>query len=257
MSQENRSGGGGAGAGGGGCSMVAIILLYKLFNGEFDQPHHAPDQIPQAPVSNFASAPRPMPGPMVSGPPSAPMAPGMATPAGRHPISVGAYSVSIPTSWTPYSAAEKEQLSKMYRQQAKSIYEHYAGSPDRTHISDVVAYHLPGGGDFISVFMSVPPQADLMGQLQREAPAKAQWGIEQGHIKSASPVTPVTRDGFSGFYLTTTGASGAKDFVGGLTHSSRKADVIQLLLNDCRAPDAAGLFQGLLDSVKLTTSPGN
>lgn len=98
-----------------------------------------------------------------------------------------------------------------------------------------------------------PIAGRLDGDLKRGAGQKAKWGIEQGLIKQASGVQPIIRDGFDGFYIEMDNSHGTHDFVGGLAHSSRKTEVVSIML--INAPgDETSLheFNNLISGIKLS-----
>ena len=156
--------------------------------------------------------------------------------SGARKIMLGAFTLKIPSEWTPYQGAEKAALTQSVQAQSKEMYLHYSGVADPTSTLELAAYHTLDGGTFVAIVYRIPPQVDLMGDLRKEAPEKAKWGIERGFIRSASPITPVARDGFEGFYLETESSSGSHDFSGGLVESSHKTDLIQVSFVGSKRP---------------------
>ena len=165
-------------------------------------------------------------------------------------IPLGAFTISIPSEWTPYIGDEKEAFVRTFQAQSKEIYQRYSGVAEPGNTSDLIVFHTQDGGTFSACIYKLPAQADLMGDLIKEAPEKAKWGIEHGFIKSASPVTPLARDGFDGFYLETEENDGSHSFVGGLELSSRKTEVIQLTFTAVKGETAPATFQKVLASVR-------
>jgi hypothetical protein len=169
-------------------------------------------------------------------------------------VAFGAFTVDLPSTWKPFPPDEMTALREQFQAQSKEIYQRYnRGAEDPARDVDFVAYRSPDGTSFIGLILVIPPQADLMGDLKREAGEKAKWGIEQGFIKRASEVKPVARDGFDGFYIAMDNAKGTHDFTGGLVHSSRKTEVVSIMLLGVQGDEASPqAFEKLLGSVNLS-----
>ena len=144
-------------------------------------------------------------------------------------------------------------MTQQIQVQGKQIYEKYNhGASYPASKVDLVAYQDADGSFFLGVVWAIPPQAALMDDLKREVPQKAQWGIQQGYIRRASPVQSIARDGFDGFCFHMENSKGTHDYVGGLTHFSRKGEVIQISMLGVKEGDSNGdRFEKLLASVRL------
>lgn len=93
----------------------------------------------------------------------------------------------------------------------------------------------------------------LMGELRKEAPEKAKWGIERGLLRSASLITPVAWDGG----LETESSSGSHNFSGGLVEPSHKTDLTQVSFVGSGSENALGMFRKVFSNVLLadTSTP--
>lgn len=102
-------------------------------------------------------------------------------------LTVGSFNVDVPSAWKPWGPDESRQFNKQFQEQQEEIYRQYTGGRvDPTRTLSARLYRTPTGGNFICTVISIPPQADLMGNLKKQLPEKARWGIQKGLIKRVS-----------------------------------------------------------------------
>ena len=170
-------------------------------------------------------------------------------------VTVGDFSITVPTDWKRFTAREAASFERQYQQQSREIYQHFAGSDDPTKSVRVAAYHTPGtNGSFVIVAMSLPPQANLMPMLKEQVEPKMQYGIQQGFIKKYLGMVSVDRAPLTGFYTKAIGRSGNVEVSGGLEHSKKKNTIVQLTLlapNEWKEDAAVAALETVLASVKL------
>jgi len=168
-------------------------------------------------------------------------------------VALGAFTIEVPAAWKPLGLSEMASFREQMQAQSKEIYRRYnSGAEDQSRKLDLVAYVSPDGAWLVGMVLVVPAKADLIGDLKSEAANKAKWGIQQGYIKWASDAKAITRDGFEGFVLEMENAKGTHDFAGGLTHSSRRTEVVAVQMLGAPADaKSAQTFEKLLSSVSL------
>jgi len=172
-------------------------------------------------------------------------------------LTIGALTFVLPPTWRPVTHDRLAALSQEFEQGSKNLYERYnRGVPNPSRKLDLAAYSGADGATFTVFILDVPPQADLIGDLKRELPQKAKWAVEQGIIKSQSEVHTVTHDGVDGFFTDSVDGRGTHMFSGALAQPTRSNEVYLVTLSNATGDDAA-VFQGLMDSVRLTAVPNS
>ena len=170
-------------------------------------------------------------------------------------VTVGGFSIEVPSDWKRFTAQESATFDRQYRQQSREVYQHFAGADDPSSKVAVAAYHTPGkNGYFVIVSMSLPPQANLMPMLKQQIEPKMQYGIQQGFIKKYLGMVSVDKEPLTGFYTKAIGRSGNIAVSGGLEHSKKKNTIVQLTLlapDEWKEDAAVKALEKLLASVKL------
>lgn len=178
------------------------------------------------------------------------------TPPDARNVTVGAFTVKVPTEWKSFSASEAAELHRQYMAQSKEIYRQFSGSSgDPSKSVDVVAFHIANdAGTFAIVSFTVPPQSDLISLLKGQVEDKMAWGVREGYIRKYLGIVPVDDEQFSGFYTKAIGNSGGLEISGGLEHKKVKNTIIQLTLLCPKAWDevkATNTLSSILKSVVL------
>ena len=170
-------------------------------------------------------------------------------------ITVGAFTVKIPSDWKSFSAKNSDQLRRQYMAQSEEIYRQYSGAPDPAKSVDIAAVHVGGGaGAFAIVSFTIPPQSDLVNLLKSQVEDKMKWGIQQGYIQKYLGLVPLDNNQFSGFYIKAIGTGGKVQITGVLEHKKLKNTLIQLTLLCPKVWDelkATSTLTSVLKSVKL------
>lgn len=172
-------------------------------------------------------------------------------------VTVGAFTVKVPTRWASFSPSEAAALRRQYIDQSTQIYQQFSGGddPPAKQIA-IAAFHIAGDeGAFIVVSFTIPPHSDLINLLKSQANEKADWGVQQGYIRKNLGLVPVDDDRFSGFYIKALGKSGNVEVSGGLEHKKLKNTLIQLTLLCPHSWDqgkATNILTTVLKSVVLT-----
>jgi hypothetical protein len=179
--------------------------------------------------------------------------------ANTHPdardVTVGAFTIKVPSDWRSFSASESDQFRRQFIAQSEEIYRQYSGAPDPAKSVDIAAFHIAGNaGTFVIVSFTIPPQSDLVNLLKNQAEEKAKWGIQQGYIQKYLGLVPLDDTQFSGFYVKFIGKSGEVQISGGLEHKKLKDTLVQLTLLCPKTWDelkATNTLTSVLESVKL------
>ncbi|WP_395745381.1 hypothetical protein [Prosthecobacter sp.] len=171
-------------------------------------------------------------------------------------VMLAKFALKVPSAWPAFSSADTIALRSQFLVQSKQIYQQYSGSADDPAKSvDVAAFHLePDDGVLIAVALSIPPQADLINTLRREAGQKAEWGVQQGYIRQYLGLVAVDDGELSGFYIKSIGKGGGVEVSGGLEHKKLKNTLIQLTLIAPKSWDmekAVSTLKPLLKSIRL------
>lgn len=170
-------------------------------------------------------------------------------------VTVGAFTVKVPTDWRSFSANEAAVFRRQFMAQSEEIYRQYTGSDDPSKTVDVIAFHISNGdGAFVIVSFTVPPQSDLITLLKSQVEDKMAWGVREGHIRKYLGLVPVDDEQFSGFYTKVIGNSGEIQISGGLEHRELKNTIIQLSLlcpKDWDEVKATNTLSSVLQSVML------
>jgi hypothetical protein len=171
-------------------------------------------------------------------------------------VTVGPFTVKVPTEWVGFSPGDAATLREQYLEQSKQIYQKFSGGEDPAQSVDAAAFHIAGAdGAFIVVAFSIPPQSDIINLLKSQAKEKADWGVQQGYIRKYLGLVPVNDDHFSGFYIKTIGKDGNVEVSGGLEHKKLKNTLIQLTLLCPQTWDqgkATNTLTAVLKSLALT-----
>ena len=172
-------------------------------------------------------------------------------------ITVGAFTVRVPSNWSVFERGEISTLQQQYQEQSRQIYEQYSSEKDPSKSVDIAAFHiLNDDGTFIIVSFTVPPQSDLIALLKSQISDKMAWGVREGYIRKYLGIVDVETEQFSGFYTKTISNKGAIEISGGLEHKKLKDTIIQLTLlcpNDWDETKATNTMTILLNSVILDT----
>lgn len=171
-------------------------------------------------------------------------------------VTVGAFTVKVPSDWQPFTASESDQLRRQFVSQSEEIYSQYSSeTPDPAKSVYIAAFHIVGdAGTFAIVSFTIPPQSDLVNLLKNQAEEKAKWGIQQGYIKKYLGIVPVDDQSLSGFYIKSIGTEGDVQVSGGLEHKKLKNTLVQLTLLCPKSWDelkATSILTSVLESVKL------
>lgn len=177
-------------------------------------------------------------------------------PADARNVTVGAFTVKVPTDWKSFNANETADLRQEYMAQSKEIYRQFSGSDDTTKSVDVAAFHISNDvGSFVIVSFTVPPQSDLITLLKSQVKDKMAWGVREGYIRKYLGLVQIDDEQFSGFYTKAIGNSGGVEVSGGLEHKKRKNTIIQLTLICPKSWDevkATNTLSSVLESVMLS-----
>jgi hypothetical protein len=177
------------------------------------------------------------------------------TTADVHNVTVGAFTVKVPTGWRSFSASESELLRRQFMAQSEQIYRQYSNAKDPAGSVDIAAFHIAGDeGAFIIVSFTVPPQSDLINLLRSQAKDKMEWGIRQGYVKKDLGFVPLDYEQLSGFCIKALGNDGAVQISGGMEHNKLKNTLVQLTLLCPKAWDelkATDTLTPILKSVTL------
>ena len=177
------------------------------------------------------------------------------TSANARDITVGAFTIKVPSNWISFSASDSDLLRRQYMSQSEEIYRQYSGAPNPTKSVDIAAFHIAGdSGTFVIVSFTIPPQSDLVNLLKNQAEEKAKWGVQQGYIQKYLGLVPLDDEQFSGFYVKFIGTSGEVQISGGLEHKKLKGTLVQLTLLCPKTWDevkATNTLTSILESVKL------
>lgn len=153
------------------------------------------------------------------------------TPADARNVTVGSFTVKVPTDWKDFNASEAADLRRQYMEQSEEIYRQFSGSYDSSKSVDVVAFHISNdAGSFVIVSFTVPPHSDLITLLKSQIEDKMAWGVREGYIRKYLGIVPIDDEKFSGFYTKAIGTSGGIEVSGGLEHKKLKNTIIQLTL---------------------------
>jgi len=170
-------------------------------------------------------------------------------------ITLGEFTVKVPTEWASFNASEAAALRRQYMDQSKQIYQQFNGADDPAKSVDIAAFHiLNDGGSFVIVSFTVPPQSNLIDLLKGQVGDKMDFGVRQGYIRKYLGMTSVNDPQMSGFYTRAIGTSGNVEVSGGLEHKKLKSTVIQLTLLAPKGWDETKATNGLtaiLKSVEL------
>jgi hypothetical protein len=168
-------------------------------------------------------------------------------------INVGRFILNVPAAWDEFTPEEQNALNTQYQEQQREIYRQYSGHADTAEPVNIVAFHAGRSATFVAAVLHVPVTANLIADLEKQAPDKVKFGIQQGFIRSASAVKPVNRAGFDGFYFDSESTDGTHDFSGGLASLDHKTEIVQLtMLRAGNYADTTRLFESIINSV--TTS---
>ena len=178
------------------------------------------------------------------------------TTKGTQDVTVGAFTVKVPSAWRSFSTSESEQLQRQVVAQSKEIYRQYYGvTTDPASSVNIAAFHIAGAaGSFAIVSFKIPPQSDLINVLKNQAEEKAKWGVQQGYIHKYLGLMPLDDEQFSGFYVKTIGRNGEVQVSGGLEHKKLKNTLVQLTLLCPKAWDevkATSTLSSVLKTVML------
>lgn len=145
-------------------------------------------------------------------------------------ITVGLFSVKVPTDWSLFTRSEVASLRRQYLQQSRLIYKRYYGSSeDPAQSVDLAAFHIAGNeGAFVIVSFTVSPQANLIPLLKSQAEDNANWGVRNGYIREYLGLVPIDDENLSGFYMKAVGKSGNVQVSGGLEHKKLKNAIISV-----------------------------
>lgn len=190
------------------------------------------------------------------------VAPSQTLRASTKSITVGPFSVRVPTEWLAFNSVEASSLRGQYLEQSRQIYQQYSGVPDDSMKPvEVAAFHiLRDDGAFIMVSFAAPPQANLIPLLKAQASEKAQWGIRNGYLRKYLGLVPIDDRNLSGFIVTMIGNHGCFEATGGLQDKKFKNTMIQLTLISPKAWDEAMATNSLnkvLNSVTLNIRPAH
>jgi hypothetical protein len=176
-------------------------------------------------------------------------------PTNSRNVTVGAFTVKVPTAWTNFTANEAAELHRQYMAQSQEIYRQFSGADDPTKTVDVVAFHMPNStGSFVLVSFTVPATSDLITLLKSQVNDKMAWGVREGYIRKYLGLVSVDNERFSGFYTKAIGKGGSVEISGGLEHKNLKNTIIQLTLLSPSGWDEARAttdLTSILDSVTL------
>jgi tetratricopeptide (TPR) repeat protein len=170
-------------------------------------------------------------------------------------VTVGSYTVVVPSDWRPFGAGEAAELRRQYLAQSQEISRQFSGSADTAGTVDVAAFHVGDDtGSFVMVVFTVPPGANLIGLLKGQVDDKMAFGVREGYIRKYLGLVPIDNERFSGFYTKAIGRTGAIEVSGGLEHRKLRNTVIQLTLLGPAGWDetrATTTLATILDSVQL------
>jgi hypothetical protein len=173
-------------------------------------------------------------------------------------VTVGAFTVKVPTEWTNFGPSDASALRKQYMEQSEQIYQQYSGAPDSTKSVDIAGFNISkNAGSFVIVSFTVPPQSDLITLLKSEVGDKMDWGVRKGYIRKYLGLVSVDDDTFSGFYTKTIGNEGEVDVSGALEHKNLKNTIIQLTLLCPKGWDETKATKTLADILKSVILKNN
>jgi hypothetical protein len=177
------------------------------------------------------------------------------TPIDAQDVTVGAFTVKVPSDWRSFRESESDKLRGQFMAQSEELYRQYSGAPLPAKSFDIAAFHIGGdAGMFAIVSFAIPPQSDLVNLLKNQSEQKAKWGIQQGYIQKYLGLVPLNNKQFSGFYVKAIGKRGEVQITGGLEHKNLKSTLVQLTLFCPKAWDelkATNTLNSVLKSVKL------
>jgi hypothetical protein len=170
-------------------------------------------------------------------------------------ITVGDFSLSVPTDWKNFSSGESDSLRRQFLAQQKEIFKQFDGSDIPSKTLNVAAFHLSGNaGSFVVVISSIPPQSNLIKTLRNEVDEKMSWGVREGFIRKYLGVVSVDNEKVSGFYTKAIGKEGNVQVSGGLEPKNKKNTIIQLTLlcpKNWNEAKATSTLSSILESVNL------
>lgn len=180
---------------------------------------------------------------------------GTSTHADAQDVTVGPFTVKVPSDWRSFSASEADPLRRQYMAQSEEIYRQYSGAPNPAKSVSIAAFHIEGNaGVFAIISFTIPPQSDLINLLKSQAEEKMKWGIQQRYIQKYLGLVPLDDNQLTGFWVKCIGTSGEVQISGGLEHKELKNTLVQLTLLCPKAWDelkATNSLISVLESVKL------
>jgi hypothetical protein len=177
-------------------------------------------------------------------------------------VTVGAFSINVPTDWTICTSGEAASLRLVYLEQGRQMFQQFDNTSEVIIKSfDLAAFHILGDkGEICIVSFTVPPRAGRIPLLENQVGAKMDWCVREGKKRKYLGMVKVMLGQLSGFYTKAIGKSGYLEVTGTFEYKNHNNTILQLILippKSWNETEMANNIAAVLKSAVLKSNSGS
>jgi hypothetical protein len=145
-------------------------------------------------------------------------------------MSVGPYSVKIPSDWPLLNAKDAGELRRQLEAQGLQIHPSQTGKTDPAPFVALSTFTIESAGSIAFVVLAVSNASGLGPALAQQAIDRLELGLRAGHVRSYKEPMHVVVAGFAGALTKAITKSGGLALTARLHHDDRKDVLLQVTL---------------------------